>query len=83
MKIILLTVPLLVGSAFSDGEESSTSIDSTDIWLFSMIMELTGREERSWAKPIEYVDMDKMLELMTMGLITFHSADWYVMVDDE
>lgn len=83
MKIILLTVLLLVGSAFSAGEESSTSSDSTDTGLFSMIMELTGREERSWAKPIEHMDMDRMLELMEMGLITFHRADWYVMVDDE
>ena len=83
MKIILLTVLLLIGSAFSTVEESCASSDSTDTGLFSMIMELTGIEERSWAKAIERVDMDRILELMEMGLITFHRADWYVIVDDD
>lgn len=83
MKIILMIVLLLNGSAFSAVEESSTSSDSTETGLFRMIMELTGREERSWARPIERMDMDKILELMETGLITFHRADWYVIVDDE
>ena len=83
MKTFLLTILLLIGSAFSDGEESSTSSDSTDAGLFSMIMELIGSEDRSWAKPIEYVDMDRMLELMEMGIITFHKAEWYAVIDDE
>ncbi|NOQ21037.1 MAG: hypothetical protein GQ565_00095 [Candidatus Aegiribacteria sp.] len=84
MKALLLIVVLfLTGSAFSEGEDSHSTEDSTHTGLFELIMELTGSTVRSWAKPIEYVDMDRMMELIESGLISFHKADWYAVVDDE
>jgi len=83
MKTIVLTVLFLVGSVFSSAEESSISSDNTDRGLFSLIMEFAVSEGRLWARSIEHVDMDRMLELMETGLVTFHKADWYVIVDDE
>ncbi len=83
MKTVLLIALFLTCSAFSEGDESPTAGDSTDTGLFDRIMELAGSTVRSWAKPIEYVDMDWMLELMERGLLTYHEADWYVVVDDE
>jgi hypothetical protein len=83
MKTILLIVLLLTGSVFPYEGESPSTENSTEIDLFGLIMELTGIEERSWAKPIEHVDMDRMFELMEMGLITFHEAEWYAKVDDD
>ncbi len=83
MKTVLLTLLLLAGSAFSEGDESHSTEDSTHTGLFELIMELTGSTVRSWAKPIEYVNMDRMMELIESGLVSFHKADWYAVVDDE
>lgn len=82
MKTALFIVLFLVCSAFAEGEDSLSKSD-TDAGLFELIMELTGRTERSWAKPIECVDMDRMMELIENGLVSFHKADWYAVVDDE
>ena len=80
MKTILLIVLLFAGSAFPEAEEAP----STGTGLFSRLMEMiTSSEERSWAKPIEHVDMDRMYELLEAGLVSFHTADWYAEVDEE
>ena len=81
--LLLIVVLLLTGSAFSEWEEQLSTGDSSDTGLFELIMELTGSTVRSWAKPIEYVDMDRMMELIESGLISVHKADWYAVVDDE
>ncbi len=83
MKTVLLIVLFLVCSAFAEGEDSLSKSDSTDAGLFELIMELTGSTGRFWAKPIECVDMDRILELMESGFLSFHKADWYAVVDDE
>ncbi len=80
MKIVLLIVLLLTVSAFSESEESLSEEDSTDTGLFELIMECTVR---SWARPIESVNMDRIMELIENGLVSFHRADWYVVVEDE
>ena len=82
MKTILLIVLLLACSALPAGEESSSTTDSIDIEIFGLIIEISSSEERSWAKPIEHVDMERILELMDAGLVTFHEADWYAVVDE-
>jgi hypothetical protein len=84
MKPLLLIVILfLTGSAISEGEDSRSETDSSDTGLFSLIMELTSSTVRSWAKPIESVDMGRIMEMIENGLISFHKADWYAVVDDE
>ncbi len=83
MKTILLTVLLLIGSAFSEGEESLPTGESAYTGLLGLIMELTDRTDRSWAKPIENADMDRIIELIENGLVSCHKADWYAVVDDE
>ena len=37
--------------------------------------------ERSWAKPIETVDLDFFRHLFETGFLTDHEADWYVVID--
>lgn len=83
MKTVLLIVLLLTVSAFSEGEDSLSEEDSTDTGLFELIMELTGTTVRSWARPIESVNMDRIMELIENGLVSFHRADWYAIVEDE
>lgn len=83
MKTVLLIALFLTCSAFTEGEDSLSKSDSTYTGLFDLIMELTGSTVRSWAKPIEYVNMDRMMELIESGLVSFHKADWYAVVDDE
>lgn len=83
MKTASLIALLLAFPAFPEGEDSLSRGNSTDTGLFELIMELTGSTERSWAKPIEYVDMDRMMELIESGLLSFHKADWYAVVDNE
>jgi len=83
LKTALLIALFLTCSAFTEGEEQPSAEDSTDTGLFDLIMELTGSTVRSWAKPIEYVNMDRMMELLESGLVSFHKADWYAVVDDE
>ncbi|MCD4709000.1 MAG: hypothetical protein K8S62_14820 [Candidatus Sabulitectum sp.] len=82
MKTILLTVLLLFGSVLPEAEESSSSRDGSITGLFDRLMNLTFSETRSWARPIERVDMDRMVELMEAGFVTFHAADWYAVVDE-
>lgn len=83
MKSILLIVMLLLGSILSEAEEAASAGDSTDTGLFGLIMNMVSGEVRPWAKPIEYVDMDRILELKDAGLITFHEAEWYAVINDE
>lgn len=83
MKTVLLIVLLLAVSAFSEGEDSLSKGDSTDTGLFELIMELADSTVRSWARPIESVNMDRMMELIESGLISFHIAEWYAVLDDE
>ncbi len=83
MKTVLLTVLLLAGLAFSEGDEALSTGESTYTGLFDLIMELTGSTDRSWAKPIENADMDRIIELIENGLVSCHKAEWYAVVDDE
>jgi hypothetical protein len=83
MRTILLTVLLLISSVFPDAGESPSEEDSTGTGLIGLIMELASSEGRSWARPIERVDMDRMLELMEMGFITFHTADWFAVLSND
>jgi len=83
MNTVLAIVLLLAASVLSGGDESPSAGDITDSWLFDIITDISSDEERSWAKPIKSVDMDRMLELMETGLLTFHKADWFAEVDDE
>ena len=83
MKKVPLIVMLLAASVLLGGDESPSGGDIADSCLFDMITDISSDEERSWAKPIVSVDMDRMLELIETGLLTFHKADWFAEVDDE
>ena len=83
MKSLLLIFLLLTAWAISEGEDSLSESDSSGTGLFELIIELTGSTVRSWAKPIESVDMDRMMELIENGLVSLHEADWYAVVDNE
>ena len=81
---ILLSFLLFLCSVSSDaGEEAESSRDSTDAGLLSLIMNMSAGDARLWAKPIEHINLDRILELKQTGLITFHEADWYSVIDDE
>ncbi len=82
MKILtffLLMFLILTGTV---PEEHRDEQDSTDSGLFQLLVRMVESEIRPWAKPIENVDMERMLELFESGIITFHTADWYAEKDD-
>lgn len=80
LAFFLLMFLILTGAV---PEESQSEQDSTDSGLFQLLVRMAGSDEiRSWAKPIENVDMERMLELFESGIITFHTADWYAEKDD-
>ncbi|MBN2587616.1 MAG: hypothetical protein JXA64_04950 [Candidatus Fermentibacteraceae bacterium] len=77
---MLLRIGLVIASAVlgaAGGAEDSESA------VIRLLREFTGLEDRPWAKPIETVDMDLMLELVESGWVTFHDADWFVVKEDE
>ncbi|MCK4671964.1 MAG: hypothetical protein KAT47_05410 [Candidatus Aegiribacteria sp.] len=79
LAFFLLMFLILAGAV---PEESRSEQDSTDSGLFQFLVRMVGSEIRPWAKPIENVDMERMLELVESGIITFHTADWYAEKDD-
>jgi len=79
LTLILLMFPVLAG-AVPEGNQSDQ--ESGDSGLFQFLVRTVGSEIRPWAKPIESVDMDRILELFEIGLITFHTADWFAEEDD-
>ncbi len=83
-KAVLLSFLIFLCSLSSDtGKETESRRDSTGAGLLSFIMKITADDTRSWAKPIEHIDLDRILELKRAGLVTFHEADWYAVIDDE
>lgn len=85
MRVVTLFLFLLMLSVLASSvpEESPSEQNSTDSELFQVLVRMIGSEIRSWAKPIENVDMEQMLELLESGIITFHKADWFVEKDDQ
>lgn len=79
LALFLLMFLILTGAV---SEESQSEQDSTDSGLFQILIHMARSEIRPWAKPIENVDMEWMLELFESGMITFHKADWFVEKDD-
>lgn len=79
LALFLLMFLILTGAV---PEGSKSDQDSTDSGLFQFLVRVVGSEIRPWAKPIKNVDMDRMLELFESGIITFHTAYWYVEKDD-
>ncbi len=78
--LFLLVFLILTGTV---PEEFRSEQDSTDSGLFQILVRMAGGYEiRPWAKPIESVDMEWMMELFESGNITFHTADWYTEKDD-
>jgi hypothetical protein len=77
---MLLGIALVIASAvFGAGRTAEESEPA----IFRFFREFTDLEDRPWAKPIETVDMDLMLELFENGWITFHGADWFVERENE
>ncbi|MCD4848649.1 MAG: hypothetical protein K8R76_10720 [Candidatus Aegiribacteria sp.] len=79
LALFLLMFLILTGAV---PEEPLPEQDSTGSGLLQILVRMAGSEIRPWAKPIENVDMDRMLELFESGIITFHTADWYAEKDD-
>ena len=79
LAFFLLMFLILTGAV---PEEFQSEQDSTDSGLFQFLVRMVRSEIRPWAKPIENVDMERMLELFESGIITFHTADWFVEKDD-
>lgn len=79
LAFLLLTSLILTGTV---QEEPRSERDSTDSGLFQLLVRMVESDIRPWAKPIENVDMERMLELFESGIITFHTADWYAEKDD-
>ena len=74
VSVLLSTVAWGVADEDTGGTESG---------LARLLRGLTEGTERAWAKPIEEIDMDRMRELLEMGLVTFHEAEWYVEVEED
>ena len=79
LALFLLMFLILTGAV---SEEFQSEQDSTDSGLFQFLVRMVRSEIRPWAKPIENVDMERMLELFESGIITFHTADWFIEKDD-
>ncbi|MCK5065150.1 MAG: hypothetical protein KAQ97_07705 [Candidatus Fermentibacteraceae bacterium] len=82
MKILALFLLMFLILTGAVPEGSRSDQESTDSGLLQFLVRTVGSEIRPWAKPIENVNMERMLELFESGLITFHAADWYAQEDD-
>jgi hypothetical protein len=58
--------------------EDTSAPDSGD--FLHRLEEMVRNGERAWAKPIETVDLQRILELVQQGTLVFHEAEWYAVV---
>ncbi|MBD3277436.1 MAG: hypothetical protein GF388_03965 [Candidatus Aegiribacteria sp.] len=79
--LILAAAAILLSSGALGLEDED--MDGAESGLAGLFRGLTEGTERAWAKPIEEVDMERMRELLEMGLIAFHEAEWYVKVEED
>ncbi len=63
---------------FMQMNDDSARPDSTG--FLQRLEEMVRSGDRTWAKPIETVDLDRILELVRQGTLVFHEAEWYTVV---